>query len=51
MNTIIIEIEKSENCGICVAVNGVTVYECLADDELEEITLGEVLKGYYSAEE
>ncbi|MBR3592140.1 MAG: hypothetical protein IKL46_04745 [Clostridia bacterium] len=39
----IIEITKSENCGYCIEVNGVAVMECLAQDEVEALTVKDII--------
>lgn len=42
MKSIYIKIEKDENCGYTVIVNGEVLLECLSEDEVEAITIKEL---------
>lgn len=46
MKSINIKIEKDEMCGYTVYVNGEVLLECLAEDEVEEITVKEITELY-----
>lgn len=46
MKSIYIKIEKDEMCGYTVCVNGELLLECLAEDEVEEITVKEIAEMY-----
>ena len=46
MKSIYIKIEKDEMCGYTVYVNGEVLLECLAEDEVGEITVKEIAEMY-----
>lgn len=41
-----IEVVYSERCGYSVEVNGETILECLAKDELDNLTMAEMIEIY-----
>lgn len=46
MRNLYIEIVNHEECGYTVSVNGEVVLECLAEDELQPIKIGELKELY-----
>lgn len=50
MKNIYIKIEKDDMCGYTVYVNGEVLLECLAEDEVEEITVKELVELYHKYE-
>lgn len=46
MKSIYIKIEKDDNCGYTVIVNGEVMLECLSEDEVEAITVKEITELY-----
>lgn len=46
MLTLKIEVVHSERCGYSVEVNGETILECLAKDELDSLTMAEMIEIY-----
>ena len=48
MKNINIQIVKHDECGYSVLVNDVVILECLAEDEVKEITVKDLIKLYES---
>lgn len=51
MRKINIQIVNHEECGYSVAVNGEVLLECLAEDEIEAITIKELVEMHKQNEE
>lgn len=41
-----IEIRYSERCGYCVEVNGEPILECMSKDEVEDLTVKDIVDLY-----